>query len=38
MANTELGLPLSISVPPSLKIRPGELVDMKLVPKTDAAR
>jgi multidrug resistance efflux pump len=38
MANTELGLPLSISVPPSLKIRPGELVDLKLVPGSVAAR
>jgi multidrug resistance efflux pump len=31
LTTTELGLPLSISVPPSLKIRPGELVDLKLV-------
>jgi multidrug resistance efflux pump len=38
LANSELGLPLSISVPPSLQIRPGELVDLTLVPKTDAAR
>jgi multidrug resistance efflux pump len=38
LANTELGLPLSISVPSSLKIRPGELVDLTLLPKTDAAR
>jgi multidrug resistance efflux pump len=37
MANTELGLPLSISVPSSLRIRPGELVDLTLLPKTDAA-
>jgi len=36
MANTELGLPLSISVPPGLKIRPGELVDLRLFPKADA--
>ncbi len=28
-ANAELGLPLSISVPPSMKIRPGELVDLR---------
>jgi len=38
LANSELGLPLSISVPPSLQIRPGELLDLKLVPRTDAAR
>jgi len=38
MANTELGLPLSISVPPSLNIRPGELVDLTLVPKAEAVR
>ena len=30
-ANTELGLPLEISLPPNLKIRPGELVDLTLV-------
>jgi multidrug resistance efflux pump len=38
LANAELGLPLSISVPPSLQIRPGELVDLTLVRKIDAAR
>jgi HlyD family secretion protein len=38
MANTELGLPLSVSVPPSLRIRPGELVDMTLVPKTGGSQ
>jgi multidrug resistance efflux pump len=32
LANTEMGLPLSISVPSSLKIRPGELVDLTLFP------
>ena len=30
-ANTELGLPLEISLPANLHIRPGELVDLKLV-------
>jgi HlyD family secretion protein len=38
MANTELGLPLSISVPASLRIRPGELVDLTLVPGTATTR
>jgi HlyD family secretion protein len=38
LANTELGLPLSISVPSSLRIRPGELVDLTLLPKTEAVR
>jgi multidrug resistance efflux pump len=37
LANTELGLPLSISVPASLKIRPGELVDLTLLPKTGSS-
>lgn len=32
LANTELGLPLSISVPSGLRIRPGELVDLTLLP------
>jgi hypothetical protein len=32
LANSELGLPLSVSVPPSLRIRPGELVDLRLLP------
>jgi multidrug resistance efflux pump len=35
LANAELGLPLSISLPPNLKIRPGELVDLTLLPETD---
>ncbi|HEV7927542.1 MAG TPA: HlyD family efflux transporter periplasmic adaptor subunit [Verrucomicrobiae bacterium] len=38
LANTELGLPLSISVPSSLKIRPGELVDLTLLPGTATLR
>jgi multidrug resistance efflux pump len=32
LANSELGLPLSISIPSGLKIRPGELVDLTLLP------
>jgi hypothetical protein len=35
LANVELGLPLSISLPSNLKIRPGELVDLTLLPETD---
>jgi multidrug resistance efflux pump len=38
LANTELGLPLCIGIPPGLKIRPGELVDLRLVPKADKIR
>jgi HlyD family secretion protein len=38
LANTELGLPLSISVPSSLKIRPGELVDLTLLPTIGTAQ
>ncbi len=38
LANTELGLPLSISIPSSLKIRPGELVDLTLFPEGNAAK
>ncbi len=38
LANSELGLPLSISVPPTIQIRPGELVDLKLILKTSAAQ
>ncbi len=37
LANSELGLPLSITVPSTLKIRPGELVDLMLVSKADTA-
>ncbi len=33
MANVELALPVSISIPPNLKIRPGELVNLTLVPR-----
>ncbi len=33
LANTELGLPVAITVPPGLKIRPGELVDLTLAPR-----
>jgi HlyD family secretion protein len=38
LANSELGLPLCISMPSGLKIRPGELVDLTLVAKRGAAR
>jgi hypothetical protein len=34
-SNVELGLPISISLPPNLKIRPGELVDLTLLSKED---
>jgi multidrug resistance efflux pump len=34
-ANTEMGLPLDISLPDSLNIRAGELVDIVLLPKRD---
>lgn len=37
LANAELGLPLSISVPSSLRIRPGELVDLRLLPAKASA-
>ncbi len=30
LASADLGLPIGISVPPNLKIRPGELVDLRL--------
>jgi len=30
-SNLELGLPISVSLPPNLKIRPGELVDLTLL-------
>jgi len=32
LANIELGLPIGVSIPRNLKIRPGELVDLTLVP------
>jgi multidrug resistance efflux pump len=35
VVNVELGLPISISLPPNLKIRPGELVDLTLRPQPD---
>jgi HlyD family secretion protein len=35
LASVELGLPIGVSLPPNLKIRPGELVDMTLLPKAD---
>ncbi|MEO6035364.1 MAG: hypothetical protein ABIQ35_08925 [Verrucomicrobiota bacterium] len=31
-ANLELGLPIAVSIPPHLKVRPGELVDLILQP------
>jgi multidrug resistance efflux pump len=31
LASVELGLPVDISLPPNLKIRPGEVVDLTLV-------
>jgi multidrug resistance efflux pump len=34
-ANLELGLPISISLPPDLKIMPGELVDLTILPKIE---
>jgi len=30
-SNVELGLPISVSLPPNLKIRPGEIVDLTLL-------
>jgi multidrug resistance efflux pump len=35
LANLELGLPISVSIPGELKIMPGELVDLTLLPKAD---
>ena len=32
LANAELGLPVEISVPESLNIRPGELVEISVLP------
>jgi len=37
LANTELGLPVEISLPKNLRIRAGELVDIVLLPKPTAA-
>jgi multidrug resistance efflux pump len=34
-SNIELGLPISVSLPPNLKIRPGELVDLTLLSKEE---
>ncbi len=34
-ANIETGLPVDISLPSQLRIRPGELVDIRLVPKLE---
>ena len=33
MEHTEYGLPVIISVPPELKLYPGEVVELKLLPK-----
>jgi len=38
LANAELGLPLCVSMPSGLKIRPGELVDLQLGRKADESR
>jgi multidrug resistance efflux pump len=38
LSNAELGLPICISVPAGLKIRPGELVDLQLNTKVAEAR
>jgi hypothetical protein len=35
LANLELGLPLDISLPANLKIRPGELVDLRFNLRAD---
>ena len=35
LGRTELGLPVDISLPPNLKIRPGELVDINLAFKAN---
>lgn len=35
LASVELGLPIAISLPANLKIRPGELVDVTLLPERD---
>jgi multidrug resistance efflux pump len=38
LANAELGLPLCVSMPSGLKIRPGELVDLQLGSKAEESR
>lgn len=38
LANAELGLPLCVSMPSGLKIRPGELVDLQLGSKAEGSR
>jgi hypothetical protein len=38
LANTELGLPVEISLPKNLRIRAGELVDIVLLSKPGAAQ
>jgi hypothetical protein len=35
LATVELGLPVEITLPDSLKIRPGELVDIRLIVETN---
>jgi multidrug resistance efflux pump len=35
LASSELGLPIDISLPANLRIRPGELVDVTLLPQSD---
>ena len=35
LANVELGLPVSVSLPPNLNLRPGELVDITLTGRVD---
>ena len=32
-ANIELGLPILVSLPPGLKTRPGEIVDLRIDPR-----
>jgi multidrug resistance efflux pump len=34
-SSVELGLPISVSLPPNLRIRPGELVDITLLPQQE---
>ena len=35
LAGVELALPINLSLPPNLEVRPGELVDISLTPTTD---